>query len=142
VNCETDFVAKTDEFRELCKDIAMQIAASRPEYVSREEISEEIIAKEREIARAQAVNEGKPEKIIDKVVEGRIEKYFKEVCLMEQPFIKDTDKQIQGLIKEKISKIGENISIRRFARFQCGKGIEKKSNDLAAEVAAMTSGKM
>lgn len=142
VNCETDFVAKTDEFHELCRDIAMQVAASRPEYVSREEVSADIIAKEREIARVQAVNEGKPEKIIDKVVEGRIEKFFKEVCLMEQPFIKDPDKQVQQLITDKIAKIGENISVRRFARFQCGEGLEKKSNDLAAEVAAMTAGKM
>lgn len=140
VNCETDFVAKTDEFKELCKDIAMQIAAANPEFVSREEISEEIIAREKEISRVQAINEGKPEKIIDKVVEGRIEKYIKETCLLEQAFIKDPDKQVQQLIKEKIAKMGENISVRRFSRFQCGEGLEKKTSDLAAEVEAMTSG--
>lgn len=141
VNCETDFVAKTDEFRELCRDIAMQVAASRPEYVAREEISEEFIAKEREINRAQALNEGKPEKIVDKVVDGRMEKYFKEICLLEQPFIKDPDKTVQQLITEKIAKIGENISVRRFARFQVGEGMEKKTCDLASEVQEMLNKK-
>jgi len=140
INCETDFVAKTDEFRELCKDVAMQIAAASPEFVSREEVSPEVIAREKEIARAQAINEGKPEKIVDKVVEGRIEKYLKEVCLLEQPFIKETDKTVQQLITEKVAKIGENISVRRFVRFQCGEGLEKKSCDLAAEVQALTGG--
>lgn len=141
VNCETDFVAKTDEFRELCRDIAMQVAASKPEYVSREEIPAESIAREKEVLRAQALNEGKPEKIVDKMVEGRIEKYFKEVCLLEQPFIKDTDITVKDLVTEKVAKIGENISVRRFARFQVGEGIEKKSCDLAAEVQAMTGNK-
>jgi elongation factor Ts len=141
VNCETDFVAKTDEFRQLCRDIAMQIAASKPEFVSREEISADVIAKEKEIIRAQALNEGKPEKVVDKMVEGRIEKYYKEVCLLEQPYIKDPDMTVQDLITEKISKIGENISVRRFVRYQVAEGIEKKSNDLAAEVQAMTQGK-
>ena len=138
VNCETDFVAKTPEYKELCRDIAMQIAASNPEYVRREEISEEVLDHERAIARAQALNEGKPEKIVDKIVEGRVEKYFKEVCLLEQPFIKDTDKTVQQIVTEKIAKIGENISVRRFARFQVGEGIEKKQSNLAEEVAAMT----
>ncbi|MGI6713408.1 MAG: translation elongation factor Ts [Bacillota bacterium] len=141
VNCETDFVAKTDEFRALCKDIAMQVAASKPEFVSRDEIPQDKIDKEKEILRVQALNEGKPEKVVDKMVEGRIEKYFKEVCLLEQPFIKDPDISIQQLITEKIAKIGENISIRRFARFEVGEGIEKKKDDLAAEVQAMTQGK-
>ncbi|MGI6630110.1 MAG: translation elongation factor Ts [Bacillota bacterium] len=138
VNCETDFVAKTDEFRQLCRDIAMQIAASKPEYVSREDISPEVIAKEKEIIRAQALNEGKPEKVVDKMVEGRIEKFYKEVCLLEQPFIKDPDITVKDLITEKVSKIGENISVRRFVRYQVAEGIEKKSSDLAAEVQAMT----
>lgn len=141
INCETDFVAKTDEFRQLCRDIAMQIAASNPQFVSREEISADEIAKEKEIIRHQALNEGKPEKIVDKMVDGRIEKYYKEVCLLEQPYIKDPDKSVQDLITEKISKIGENISVRRFVRFQVAEGIEKKSSDLAAEVEAMTQGK-
>lgn len=138
VNCETDFVAKTDDFRSLCRDIAMQIAASKPEFVSRDEISETTIAKEKEILRAQALNEGKPEKLVDKMVDGRIEKYYKEVCLLEQPFIKEPDKTVKDLITEKISKIGENISVRRFVRFQVAEGIEKKTTDLAAEVEAMT----
>jgi len=138
INCETDFVAKTDEFRALCKDVAMQIAAAKPEFIRREEVPQEQIAHEKEILRVQALNEGKPEKIVDKMVEGRIDKYFKEVCLMEQPFIKDNDMTIADLITSKIAKIGENISIRRFARYEVGEGLEKKTCDLAAEVAAMT----
>ncbi len=138
INCETDFVAKTEEFRSLCKDVAMQIAAARPEFIRREEVPEAQINHEKEVLRAQALNEGKPEKIVDKMVEGRIDKYFKEVCLMEQPFIKDNDMTIADLITAKIAKTGENISIRRFSRFEVGEGMEKKSCDLAAEVAAMT----
>lgn len=138
VNCETDFVAKNDDFRQLCKDIAMQIAASKPEFINREEISAEVIEKEKEIIRAQALNEGKPEKVVDKMVEGRIEKYYKEVCLLEQAFIKDPDLTVLDLINANISKIGENISVRRFVRFQVAEGLEKKSSDLAAEVAALT----
>lgn len=138
INCETDFVAKTDEFKALARDIAMQIAASKPEFVRREEVSAEIITKEKEILAAQAANEGKPEKIIQKMVEGRIDKFFKEVCLLEQPYIKDPDITIQQLITEKIAKIGENISIRRFVRYELGEGLQKKQDDLAADVAAMT----
>lgn len=138
VNCETDFVAKTDEFKSLARDIAMQIAAAKPEYVRREEVPAEALNKEREILRAQALNEGKPEKIVDKMVTGRIEKYYKEVCLLEQPFIKDTNLTVQQLLTEKIAKIGENISVRRFVRYELGEGIDKKQTDLAAEVEAMT----
>lgn len=138
LNCETDFVAKTDDFKALCRDIAMQIAAGKPEYVSREEISQEVIEKEKEIFRAQALNEGKPEKIVDKMVDGRIEKYYKEVCLLEQLYIKDTDKTIQQIINETISKIGENISIRRFVRYEVGEGLEKRKDDFAAEIQALT----
>ena len=134
VNCETDFVAKTDEFKEFVKDIAMQIAAAKPEYVSREEVPESVIEKEKEILKAQALNEGKPEHIVEKMVEGRIEKYYKEVCLLDQPFIKDADLTIKELINEKISKIGENIVVRRFARFELGEGIEKKKDDFVDEV--------
>ncbi|MGI6361933.1 MAG: translation elongation factor Ts [Bacillota bacterium] len=137
INCETDFVAKTPEYKELCRDVAMQIAASNPLFVSREEIPAASVAKEKEILKAQALNEGKPENIAEKMVEGRIEKYFKEVCLLEQPFIKDSDKSIQEMLTEKISTIGENISIRRFARFVVGEGIEKRESNLAEEVAAM-----
>jgi len=138
VNCETDFVAKTDEFRGLARDIAMQIAAAKPEYVSRDEVPAEMLEKERNILRAQALNEGKPEKIVDKMVAGRIEKYYKEVCLLEQPFIKDSNITVQQLLTEKIAKIGENISVRRFTRYELGEGIEKKQADLAAEVESIT----
>jgi elongation factor Ts len=138
VNCETDFVAKTDEFRGLVRDIAMQVAAAKPEFVRREEVPSEELEKEKDILRAQALNEGKPAKIVDKMVEGRIEKYYKEMCLLEQPFIKDTNMTVQQLITEKIAKIGENINIRRFARFELGEGIQRKQSDLAAEVEAMT----
>lgn len=134
VNCETDFVAKNEEFKQLVRDIAMQIAANNPAYVSKEEVPAEVIEHEREILRVQALNEGKPEKIVEKMVDGRIEKYYKEVCLLEQPFIKDPDKTVTQYITEHIAKIGENISVRRFVRFQLGEGIEKKSNDFAAEV--------
>ncbi|MDS1029093.1 translation elongation factor Ts [Bacillota bacterium LX-D] len=141
INCETDFVAKTDQFKELARDIAMQVAASKPDYVSREEVPQEEIEKEKNILKAQALNEGKPANIVEKMVEGRIEKFYKEVCLLEQPFIKDPDKSVQQLITEKISKIGENISIRRFVRYELGEGLAKRQNDFAAEVEAMTGGK-
>ncbi len=136
VNCETDFVAKTEEFKNLVRDIAMQIAASRPEYVSKEDVPESVINKEKEILAAQAANEGKPEKIIEKIVQGRIEKFFKEVCLLEQPFIKDTDKTVKQLITEKIAQIGENIAVRRFVRYELGEGLEKRQNDFVVEVMA------
>lgn len=135
VNSETDFVAKNQEFKDFVKDVAMQIAASQPLYVSKEEVPQEEINKEKEFLKRQALNEGKPEKIVEKMVEGRIEKYYKEVCLLEQPFVKNPDITVGQLLTEKISKIGENINIRRFARFEVGEGIEKKSEDFAEEVA-------
>ena len=136
VNCETDFVAKTEDFVSFAKDIAMQIAAANPTCIRREEVDTAAVDHEREVLRQQALNEGKPEKIVEKMVEGRLEKYYKEVCLMEQPFVKDPDKTIEQLVKEKIAKIGEKISIRRFTRYQLGEGIEKKEEDFAAEVMA------
>lgn len=136
VNCETDFVAKNEGFRTLAKDIAMQIAAAKPEYVRREEVPQEVIEKEKEILRAQALNEGKPVNIVDKMVVGRVEKFFKEFCLLEQPFVKNPDLTVQQLINESITKIGENISVRRFARFEMGEGLEKRQDDFAAEVLA------
>lgn len=139
VNCETDFVAKTPEYKEFCRDMAMQIAASNPEYVSREQVPAEVVEREAHVARQTAVNEGKPEKILDKIVSGRIEKFYKEVCLLEQVFIKDNDKTVQEVITDKIAKIGENISVRRFARYQVGEGIEKKQCNLAEEVAAISN---
>ncbi|MFR9279519.1 MAG: translation elongation factor Ts [Ezakiella coagulans] len=135
VNSETDFVAKTDEFKEFVKDVAMQIAASSPKYVSREEVPEEIINHEKEVLTQQAMNEGKPQNIAEKMVEGRIEKFYKEIVLLEQPFIKDPDKSIETLLKEKIAKIGENIKIRRFVRFEVGEGLEKREENFADEVA-------
>ena len=129
VNCETDFVAKTDAFKELVKDIAMHIAATNPSYLKREEVPTAELEHEQAVLAEQARNEGKPEKIIEKMVAGRIEKYYKEVCLMEQPFVKDPDKTISDLITESIAKIGENISIRRFTRYQLGEGIEKKEEN-------------
>ncbi len=136
INCETDFVAKTDDFKSLAHDIALQIAAKNPMVVRREEVSEEVLEHEREVLRAQALNEGKPANIVEKMIVGRIEKYYKEICLMEQEFIKDPDKTINQLINEKIAKIGENITVRRFTVYQLGEGIEKKTTDFAAEVMA------
>ncbi len=136
VNCETDFVAKTPEYKQLAYDIAMQIAASNPSYIRREDVAAAEIERERQVLRAQALEEGKPEKIIDKMIEGRIEKYYKENCLMEQPFIKDPDKTVEQLIHENIARIGENINVRRFARYELGEGIEKEKADFAAEVMA------
>ena len=134
VNCETDFVAKTDAFKELVKDIAMHIAATNPSYLKREEVPTAELEHEQAVLAEQARNEGKPEKIIEKMVAGRIEKYYKEVCLMEQPFVKDPDKTISDLMTDSIAKIGENISIRRFTRYQLGEGIEKKEENFAEEV--------
>lgn len=134
VNCETDFVAKTDEFKSLVHDIAMQIAAANPEFLDRASVPTENLEREKEVLSAQAREEGKPEKIIEKMVEGRIDKFYKEKCLLEQAFIKDTDKTIQDMIHEKISKIGENIAVRRFVRYEVGEGIEKQETDFAAEV--------
>lgn len=134
VNCETDFVAKTDDFKQLAYDIAMQVAASNPDYVNRQQVPAEILNREREVLKAQALEEGKPEKVIEKMVEGRIEKYYKEHCLLEQPYIKDPDKSVETMIHETVARIGENISVRRFARFEVGEGIEKEANDFAAEV--------
>ena len=136
INCETDFVAKTDGFKAFAKDVAMHIAAATPTYVSTEEVPEADVEHEKVILIHQALNEGKPEKIVDKMVEGRIGKFYKEICLLEQPFVKNPDITIEDLVKEQIMAIGENVKIRRFARFQLGEGIEKKQENFAEEVAA------
>ena len=120
INCETDFVARTDQYKELARNLAMHVAAANPLVVRREELSQEQIVAERDIYRTQALNEGKPEKIVDKIVDGKIDKYYAEVCLMEQAYVKDPDKTINDLINETIGKIGENMSIRRFVRFRLG----------------------
>ena len=120
VNCETDFVARTEDFKQLAKDIAMQIAATNPLVVNREDLDNETVEKEKEIYRNQARNEGKPEKVIDKIVEGKLEKYFQEVCLIEQPYIKDQDRTVKDRLSDAIAKIGENITVKRFVRFRLG----------------------
>jgi elongation factor Ts len=120
VNCESDFVARTADFQELVHDLAMQVAAADPQFVRREDVPAAALEKEREIARARALAEGKPEKILDKIVEGRLAKYYEEICLLEQPFIKENTTSIADVIKTKIAKLGENISVTRFVRFKVG----------------------
>ncbi|WP_288831765.1 translation elongation factor Ts [uncultured Megasphaera sp.] len=136
VNCETDFVAQTDGFKDLCKDIAMQIAAAKPAYLKREEVPQEVLDHEREVFSKQALNEGKPQHIVDKMIVGRIEKYYKENCLLDQEFIKDADKTISQVITEQIAKIGEKIDIRRYVRYELGEGMEKRNDDFVSEVMA------
>ena len=135
VNSETDFVAKNEEFQDFVKDIAMQIAAVAPKYVSREEVPAEEVEHEKNILTEQARSENKPEHIIEKMVEGRLEKFYEEICLLDQDFIKDPDKKIQDILNDLIAKIGENIKIRRFVRFEVGEGLEKREEDFAEEVA-------
>ncbi|MCJ7578876.1 MAG: translation elongation factor Ts [candidate division Zixibacteria bacterium] len=120
LNCETDFVARTEDFKFLAKDMAMQIAATNPLVVSRSDLRPELLEKEKEIYRTQAKNEGKPEKIIERIVEGKLEKYFQEVCLLEQPFVKDQDRTVKDRINETLAKLGENITVKRFVRFRLG----------------------
>jgi elongation factor Ts len=120
LNCETDFVARTEDFQLLAKDIAMQIAATNPLVVTRSDLKPETLDKEKEIYRTQAKNEGKPEKIIERIVEGKLEKYFQEVCLLEQPFVKDQDRSLKDRIDETIAKLGENLAVKRFVRFRLG----------------------
>ena len=134
VNCETDFVAKSPAFQELGHDIAMHIAAANPKYVTIEEVDTTELEKEKEILKAQALNEGKPAAVVDKMVEGRIKKFYKEVCLLEQEFVKEPSKTISQLIGDATNKIGEKISIRRFVRFQMGEGLEKRKDDFVDEV--------
>lgn len=137
VNCETDFVARSDNFQTLCKDIAMQIAASNPKYIRREEVPAEVIESEKAIALSQAINEGKKPEFADKIVNGRLEKFFKEVCLMEQEFIKDPSKDVTQVVNEAVLAIGEKLNIRRFVRYEMGEGLEKRQDNLAEEVAKM-----
>ena len=140
VNCETDFVAKSNDFQLLVKDIAMQIAAANPKYVREEEVDPAELEKEKEILRAQALNEGKPQQIIDKMVEGRVKKFYEDVCLMNQPFVKDQSKTIKDVLTEATLKIGEKLSIRRFVRYELGEGLEKRCDNLAEEVAKQMAG--
>ncbi len=141
VNCESDFVARGEEFQQLVKDVAMHIAASDPRYVNRNEVPTEDLDKEREILREQLKNDpknaSKPDDVLDKIIEGRLNKFFEESVLVDQPFVKDPSKTIGELVTEKIASIKENITIRRFTRYKMGEGIEKKQDDFAAEVASM-----
>jgi elongation factor Ts len=136
VNCETDFVAKNETFQNFVKDIGMHIAAASPLYVRREEVPAELIEREKEIYRAKAKESGKPDAIIEKILDGQINKFYADICLLEQPYVKDPDKTVQILLNETIATIGENMSIRRFSKFVLGEGLAKKENDFAAEVAA------
>jgi elongation factor Ts len=125
INCQTDFVARTTEFQTLLKDMAMQIAAASPRYVKREEVSGDEIAKEREIYYRQALDSGKPEKVIEKIVEGKMERFYSEVCLLEQAFIKDPDRKVRDIINDAVTRMGEKIEVRRFARYHLGEGVQK-----------------
>jgi elongation factor Ts len=137
VNCESDFVARTDEFQDLVKDLAMQIAAADPQFIRKEDVTSEALDRERAIQRARALQEGKPEKMVDKIIEGRLNKFYEEICLYEQPFIKDNSTTVADLIKTKIAKIGENISVSRFVRFKVGEAsiIEETPEHGAPETA-------
>ena len=140
VNCETDFVARTDDSQNLVKDLGMHIAASDPRVVSRDEVTDAILERERAIYRDQAVESGKPENVLDRIVEGKIEKFYSESVLMEQAFIKNPEVTVQELVNEVIAKLGENIQVRRFARFKVGEGIEKAAVDFSEEVRAQVAG--
>ena len=140
VNCETDFAARNEDFQALVKDVAMHIAAQNPTYVRRDEVPEDIVSREKDIYRDQARSSGKPEQIIDKITEGKLDAFFKASCLYEQEFVKDTSMTVEQLINHLIGKIGENIRVRRFVRLKTGEGLEKRVTDLAAEVQDQLNG--
>ena len=140
INCETDFVARTEQFQELAKDVAMHVAAADPRFVRREEVTEDVLARERAIYAEQAAASGKPAAVVEKIVVGKMDKFYAEACLLEQPFVKNPDQTVGQMVQEQVAKIGENIQVRRFARYKLGEGIEKRSGDLAAEVAATLAG--
>jgi len=135
VNCETDFVARNVDFQTFTRDVALQIAAMNPQFVRKEEVSQDVVDKERAVLLAKAKESGKPEPVVQKMVDGQISKWMKEICLMDQAWVKDADKTIDQVQQELIAKIGENIKVRRFVRFELGEGLEKKKDDFAAEVA-------
>ena len=141
LNCETDFVARGDEFQQLVKDIAMHIAAAEPRYVSRADVPQDVLDKERDIARAQAKNDpkmaNKPDQVIDKIVEGRLNKFYEETVLLDQPFVKAPEKTVGELVTEKTAKTGERIAVRRFTRYKMGEGLERRADDFGSEVASM-----
>jgi elongation factor Ts len=135
INCETDFVARNEDFQGFTREVALQIAAMNPTFVRKDEVSQDHVDREREVLLAKAKESGKPEQVVQKMVDGQISKWMKEICLLDQPWVKDADKTMEQLQQELISKIGENVKIRRFVRFELGEGLEKKKNDFAAEVA-------
>jgi elongation factor Ts len=135
VNCETDFVARNEDFQAFTREVALQIAAMNPQFVRKEEVVQEVVDREREVLLAKAKESGKPEPVVQKMVDGQIAKWMKEICLMDQSWVKDPDKTMDQVQQELIAKIGENIKIRRFVRFELGEGLEKKKDDFAAEVA-------
>ncbi len=139
INCETDFVARSEQFLTLLKDIAMQIAAASPKYVRIEDVPSEEVEKEKEILIQQSLNEGKPANVVEKMVEGRLHKFYQEVCLLEQEFVKDTSKTVKEVINEAVLAIGEKINVRRFVRYEMGEGLEKRHDNLAEEIAKMTN---
>ena len=140
VNCETDFASKSEKFVQLCKDIAMHIAAVNPTYVRREEVAAEAVEHEKEVLKAQALNEGKPANIVERMIEGRLKKFYEEVCLMEQPFVKNPDQTITDLINDAVLTIGEKITVRRFVRYEMGEGLEKRNDNFADEVMSQANG--
>lgn len=136
INCETDFVARNEDFQAFTRDVALQIAAMNPQFVRKDEVGQDVVDREREVLVAKAKESGKPDQVVQKMVDGQISKWMKEICLLDQAFVKDPDKTIEQLQQELIAKIGENIKVRRFARFELGEGLEKKAkDDFAAEVA-------
>ena len=141
INCETDFAAGSEKFAELGRDIAMHIAAANPQYVSPEEVPQDVLNHEKELIKAEALNEGKPENIIERMMEGKVKKYYEDVCLLNQKFVKDGEKTITDVINGYVLTIGEKITIRRFARYEMGEGLEKRCDDFAAEVAAQSANK-
>ena len=137
INCETDFVARSDQFKNLLKDISMQIAAANPKYVTIEEVPADEVEKEKEVLTAQSLNEGKPANVVEKMVQGRIQKFYKEICLMEQDFVKDPSKTVKEIINDAVLTIGEKITVRRFVRYEMGEGLTKRVDNLAEEIAKM-----
>ena len=135
INCETDFVARNEDFQTFTREVALQIAAMNPQFVRKDEVSQDVIDREREVLLAKAKESGKPEQVVQKMVDGQISKWMKEICLLDQAWVKDPDKTIDQVQQELIAKIGENIKVRRFVRFELGEGLEKKKDDFAAEVA-------
>jgi len=136
VNCETDFVAKTPDFQALVRDVALHVAASSPRFVSRDEVDAPTLEQERQIYRAQALATGKPAAVVEKIVDGKMDRFYEETCLLEQPFVKDPERTVQDIVNAAVAQMGENIRIRRFVRFELGEGLARRQDDFAAEVQA------